>query len=67
MFDFPKEMYFDEKALGNKSVRDESVVYVWADQTGGWRSLCIKIGYSEPTRAESRERTSTQAESSRVK
>ena len=33
---------------------------------GGWRSLCIKIGYSEPTRAESREGTSTRAESSRV-
>ena len=33
---------------------------------GGWRSLCIKIGYSEPTRAESREGTSTLAESSRV-
>ena len=33
---------------------------------GGWRSLCIKISYSEPTRAESREGTSTLAESSRV-
>ena len=33
---------------------------------GGWRSLCIKKGYSEPTRAESREGTSTRAESSRV-
>ena len=33
---------------------------------GGGRSLCIKIGYSEPTRAESREGTSTRAESSRV-
>ena len=30
------------------------------------KSSCIKIGYSEPTRAESREGTSTLAESSRV-
>ena len=42
------------------------VVYMWADQAGGWRSLCFKIGYSEPTRAESREGTSTVADSSRV-
>ena len=33
---------------------------------GGWRSHCIEKGYSEPTRAESREGTSTLAESSRV-
>ena len=33
---------------------------------GGLRSLCIKIGYSEPTRSESREGTSTIRESSRV-
>ena len=33
---------------------------------GVLRSLCIKIGYSEPTRAESREGTSILAESSRV-
>ena len=33
---------------------------------GGWKTLCIKIGYSEPTRAESREGCSTLAESSRV-
>ena len=33
---------------------------------GGLRSLCIKINYSEPTRAESREGTSTLAESSGV-
>ena len=33
---------------------------------GGWRSLCIKIGYSEPSGAESRDGTSTRAESSRV-
>ena len=43
----------------------------WADQTGGGgggglRSVCIKISYSEPTRAESREGTSTLAESFRV-
>ena len=35
------------------------VVEEWADQVGGggggWRSPCIMIGYSEPTRAESRE------------
>ena len=44
------------------------VVEVWADQTAGgvWKSLCIKIGYSEPIRAESQEGTSTRAESSRV-
>ena len=33
---------------------------------GEWRSLCINIGSSEPTGAESREGTSTRAESSRV-
>ena len=32
---------------------------------GGWRSLCNKIGYSERSRAESREGTSNLAESSR--
>ena len=45
------------------------VVEERADQVGGgggWRSLCIKRGYSEPTRAEIREGTSTLAESSRV-
>ena len=43
-----------------------SPVEEWAELTGALRSLCIKIGYSEPTRAESREGTSTLAESSRV-
>ena len=33
---------------------------------GGWRSLCFKISYSEPTGAESREGTSILAESCRV-
>ena len=33
---------------------------------GGLRSLCTKIGYSEPTREESREGTSALAERSRV-
>ena len=54
-----------------KYVKQQSratVVEEWAELTGGGglRSLCIKIGYSELTRAESRERTSTLAESSRV-
>ena len=26
MYEFGKEMYFDEKALGNKSVRDKSLI-----------------------------------------
>ena len=43
-----------------------AVVYVWADLTGGLKTLCIKIGYSEPSRAESREGSSTVAERSRV-
>ena len=45
------------------------VIEEWADQVGaggGLKTLCIKIGYSEPTRAESREGYSTVAESSRV-
>ena len=33
---------------------------------GGWMTPCIKIGYSEPRGAESREGSSTLAESSRV-
>ena len=33
---------------------------------GGLKTLCIKIGYSEPSPAESREGSSTVAESSRV-
>ena len=32
----------------------------------GWKNLCFKIGYSEPRAAESREGSSTLAESSRV-
>ena len=36
------------------------VVYIGADQVGGgWKTPCFKIGYSEPTRAESREGSST--------
>ena len=37
-------------------------------RAGGWglKTLCIKIGYSEPSRDESREGPSTVAESSRV-
>ena len=42
------------------------VVYLWAELTQGLRFLCIKIGYNEPKGAESREETSTLAESSRV-
>ena len=44
------------------------VVEEWADQTGGggWKTLCIRRGYSEPRGAESREGSSTLAESSRV-
>ena len=42
-------------------------VRVWADQVGGGgRPYCIKIGYSEHTRAQSGEGSSTLAESSRV-
>ena len=37
-----------------------------SDGGGGWRCLCLKIGYSEPSRAESREGTYTLAESSGV-
>ena len=42
------------------------VVRVWADQVGGGRPSCIKISYSEPTRAESREGSPALAEGSRV-
>ena len=38
----------------------------WSEQGGGVKTLCIKIGYSEPTRAESREGSSPRAESSRM-
>ena len=44
---------------------ENQVVYEWADKVG-WRSLSIKISYSEPTWAQSREETSIIAESSRV-
>ena len=46
-----------------------SVASVWADQSRGWGvwiPSCIKIGFCQPTRAESREGSSLQAESSRV-
>ena len=43
-----------------------AVVEERAEQTEGLKTLCIKIGYSEQTRAESREESSTQTESSRV-
>ena len=38
----------------------------WRGGAGGLMNLCIKRSYSEPTRAESREGSSTLAESSRV-
>ena len=42
-------------------------VRVCADQKGGgWETLCMKKRYSEPRGAESREGSSTLAESSRV-
>ena len=41
------------------------VVKVWTDVVGGLKTLCIKISYSESTRAQSREGSSTLAESSR--
>ena len=47
-----------------------TVVEEWVELLGGGggglKSQCIKMNYSDPTRAESRERTSTLAESSRV-
>ena len=44
-----------------------SVVEEWADQTGeNPMTLSIRIGYSKPIRAESREGSSTTAKSSRV-
>ena len=47
-------------------IDDQKVVEEWADQTGGLKTLCIQIGYGEPTRVESREGSSGLAESSRV-
>ena len=38
----------------------------WVELVGGLKTLCVKIGYSEPTRAESREGPATVAESFRV-
>ena len=38
------------------------VVRVCVDQVGGQRCACIKVGYSEPTRTESREGTSRRRE-----
>ena len=49
-----------------EEVNDSSSRVVSRPGGGGWKTLCIKIGYSEPTRAESREGSSTLAESSRV-
>ena len=49
----------------NKSCRISSRVVSRADG-GGLKTLCIKIGYSEPSQAESREGSSTVTESSRV-
>ena len=54
-----------KQIFGNNHAEDVSSRRV-SRSDGGWRSLCIKIGYSELTRAESREGTSTRAESSRV-
>ena len=38
------------------------VVRVWAEVVRGWKSPCIKISYSEPTGADSREGTSRRRE-----
>ena len=44
-----------------------TVVEEWTDEVGGGlKTLCIKIGYSELSRTESRKGSSTVAESSRV-
>ena len=44
------------------------VVEEWADQVGGggWKTLCIKIGYIDPGGAENTEKSSTLVEKSRV-
>ena len=50
----------------SNSSSEKQVVRVWAEVVGGLKTTCIKIGYSEPTRAESREGSSIPPESSRV-
>ena len=43
------------------TLQSTSVVEEWAAQTGGLKTLRIKMGYSEPGWAESREESSTVA------
>ena len=47
-----------------REINTSSKSVSWSEQ--GVKTLCIKIGYSEPTRAESREGSPPRAESSRV-
>ena len=54
------------KKVALRSAESARVVDSEQIRRGRLRSLCIKIGCSEPTRAESREGTSGLAESSRV-
>ena len=49
-----------------KSCESSRIVAELVGGGGGWKTLCIKIGYSEPRGAERREVSSTLAENSRV-
>ena len=55
---------FASESVRNSVLSSKSVS--WSGGGGGWKTLYIKIGYSEPPRVESREWSSTLAESSRV-
>ena len=62
--DFEQQIWtFEENGSVAKTLVSSTVK---SRSGGGWSSLCIKIGYSEPSPDESREGTSTQAESYRV-
>ena len=51
---------FQDKPTYDISLERSSKSVSWSD--GGWKTLCIRIGFCEPTRAKSREGSSRRRE-----
>ena len=62
----PGPAFFNLFTAEGKHPSSKSVSWSGGGGGGGWGPSCIKIGYSEPRGAESREGSLTLAESSRL-